>query len=417
MNLVDNIFVVGVNHTLNNWDQIKSRVNPSIESIYQHPEDANSDPLVFVNTCNRIELYGFGKACDAKKILADKLSVQISDLNLIKGEEAIKHMFQVSCGLNSHLVGEVEILGQFKQSFKEAKSHNRLNGYMERLANSCIQSAKEIRSETNLTKGTTSISYAVIQLLKELDLSESKSFLVLGAGDFAATIAKNIIAYYPQNKLSICNRTLENAKALANAINCDFQPYENLKQCINESTIIVSAVPGNKLSLADLAIDQSSEKIIIDLSVPEYFDFNAEQYGNIKYFSIEDATQIVDDSMSERKQCIPEAKQIMTRHLHEFLEWSKLYEKSHIIKEWKDTVEKATNSCPFLKTKSYLERQTVIKKSMSKFMRFIKENKLSESTNKNVFSDYLNQEGNPECLLDNEECKERNHKCETCSKA
>ena len=113
----------------------------------------------------------------------------------------VEHMFKVACGLDSQLLGEIEILGQFKKSFRSVKENDLLGGYMERLANACIHSAKEIRSSTNLTSGTSSLSYAIIQLLTEKELNTNKRILLIGAGDFASSVARNIRSYLPKYDL------------------------------------------------------------------------------------------------------------------------------------------------------------------------------------------------------------------------
>ena len=122
-------------------------------------------------------------------------------------------MFKVAAGLDSQIIGDYEILSQIKLAAKVAKENSCLNSFMERVINYALQFSKEIKTKTNLSSGTVSVSYAAIEIIKEriADIS-TKKILLVGAGKFGNHIAKNLKNYLSGSSLFFTNRTDKKAK-------------------------------------------------------------------------------------------------------------------------------------------------------------------------------------------------------------
>ena len=196
MSRINEFFAVGFNHNSIGIQErnMLSSDGGFYDKFAQKCDEGHIESLVYLNTCNRTEFYGLGNAEEAQTIFNNLLpNVSLNGkMMLYSGNSAVRHLFKVASGLDSQLVGDLEILGQFKKAFQNSKKENRLSGYMERLANTCVQSAKEIRNNTQLTSGTTSLSYASIQLLLKNNLPTDAKILVIGLGKFGKSIAKNI---------------------------------------------------------------------------------------------------------------------------------------------------------------------------------------------------------------------------------
>jgi glutamyl-tRNA reductase len=293
-----------------------------------------------------------------------------------------------------------EIISQFKQAFFEAKKSDRLNGYMERLANTCISASKEIRTKSNLTKGTVSTSYAVIQLLKRANISEQDKVLLIGLGDFGKSIAKNIKSYFPSNYFSISNRTITKCYDLYEELNATIIPYEKIDSVVDNFDIIITAISSPNKRFDNSAFKRPKKRIIIDLSVPGYFHDSVADISEHKLFSLEDASSIVNESLEERQESIPVAESIINQYIHEFEEWTKIYSKSKSISEWRHMVTDMADQCPHFSKISERERNYLLQKSVSRFVTYLKKEE-TVPVHKETITSYMERQPSYKCALKN----------------
>ncbi len=373
---IKHIYATGVNvHMTDEWAQLKdSGIAADLEAQIREDASRFSNSVVLLSTCNRIEIYGEGESAPAvAAIEAYTGPAQLTPM-IKQGEAAVRHLHHVASGLQSQLIGEMEILGQFKKSFKAAKQDQRLSGYMERLANHCIQAAKEVRYTTKLTTGTSSLSYAAIQLLMQRYKGRPASALVVGTGKFGTSIAKNLRDYLPQIQLTITNRSADRASALAREISASTLPYEQLTARVMDYDIVLTAIADVQLDISDLDLRCKRPRTLIDLSVPRFFPVEIESDPSVDYHSLGFVDQMVHEHMEQRKTSIPQAQGIIERYVHEFKEWSRIYENSQVIQSWKQSVEEATAQCPFFHQQTEAELHQTIQKSVTQFVKFIKAN-------------------------------------------
>lgn len=407
MQFTDNVFSFGFNHNIINKNSFTYEVKHQnyLNEISQNISKKSILSLTPLSTCNRLEFYGYGDVKQAIELVFKTYSLQQvyqDHLTIRKADQAIQHIFNVAGGLDSQLIGDLEILGQFKEAFKLSKQHNMLNGYMERLANTSIQAAKSIRSTTELTSGTTSLSYAAIQLIREANITKEANILVIGAGKFGQNIAKNIQSYLPNNQITITNRTYEKSKQLADIVNGDTIPFEEIERYMNKFDVIISAIDNKGKAINTEHLNSNQSFLLIDLSTPYYFDVSIKKKPNVQLFNLADASAIINKTLSNRADSIPLAKQILDKHLHEFIQWSQLYQKSNTIKAWKEHTKYIHSKCPHFKNLSKEEAEVILKKSVSKFALYLRD--LNESTQKEdeILSDYLKSNAKENCLLCNQ---------------
>ncbi|MCB0640005.1 MAG: hypothetical protein KDC44_00125, partial [Phaeodactylibacter sp.] len=265
----------------------------------------------------------------------------------------------------------------------------------------CIQAAKAIRNNTGLTSGTTSLAYAAIQLLSARQLAPDARILLLGLGKFGKSIAKNIRTYLPEHSLTLCNRTFEKSLSLSTELGAEVLDYAELTEALPNYEVVIAAI-GNQPGLIRAEMFSSSARpLMIDLSVPSVFEAEIRQWPD--YYSIDAAAAIVNASLEQRAASIPQAHSILLEHVHEFLEWSRIYAQSHTIQEWKQRVQAASDTCPHLKASSPVARQTFLKRSVGAFVQFVKQQKEASPSSDLLIRDFLNDQiadpqGKPCCL-------------------
>ncbi|MDP2176526.1 MAG: hypothetical protein Q8K70_11510 [Bacteroidota bacterium] len=329
-----------------------------------------------ISTCNRTELYGYGNSEKAKIIFVNfvsKLKKNDNFLFVKKSENAILHIFNVASGLDSQVIGDLEILGQFKNAFYSAKIQNTLNGYLERLANTAIQSAKEIRSETNLSNGTVSMSYFIVKYIKQNYCNDSLNVLIIGTGNFGKKIAYNIHDYLPNVSLTLCNRTKVKADELANKINCEVVSIENLDEAIHKSDVIVSSINYSSGYLIDQNNAGQILKKFIDMSIPMSVNPEIKRLGHI-IIGIDEVSNEINQNIKIRLGNLPLANQIVEKYIQDFLSWSAFFGKSDSIKYWKNIIVEISEKCPHINNMSEDQKKKFISKYMIDFVTFIKNN-------------------------------------------
>ena len=163
--------------------------------------EAGIRELFILSTCNRTEIYGLANdAAQLAQLLCthtDGDMTTFSELAYVKsGRDAVQHLFHVSAGLDSQILGDYEILGQIKKAAKFAKERGFIGTFTERLINSILQSSKAIKTGTQLSGGTVSVSFAAVQYIKEhIDRIQDKNILLVGTGKIGRNTCKNLVDY------------------------------------------------------------------------------------------------------------------------------------------------------------------------------------------------------------------------------
>ncbi|MCI2229528.1 glutamyl-tRNA reductase [Polaribacter sp. MSW13] len=284
--------------------------------------------IFILSTCNRTEINGFAEhpyqliqlLCSFSEGTVEEFAT-IS--NVYKNQEAINHLYRIGTGLESQILGDYEIVGQLRQSFKLAKSLNTTNAYLERLINSVLQASKRVKNETKLSSGTTSVSYAAVQyIIKNLPDYNSKNILVFGLGKMGKHTCKNL-AEYTQNK-SVCliNRTEEKAvefvkehQSIRNSV------IENLSEEVKKADVLIVSTGADKPTITQKHIAGNKEILILDLSMPENVAKNVTEFKGVSLVNVDELSKITDETLAIRQQEVPLAEIIIETHKTEFNDW------------------------------------------------------------------------------------------------
>jgi glutamyl-tRNA reductase len=286
--------------------------------------------LFILSTCNRTEIYAL--ASDPSQLIELLCAHTQGDIETFKsrayiknGSAAIEHLFNVSAGLDSQILGDYEIIGQIKQAVKFAKEHSRIGAFTERLVNSILQSSKTIKNQTELSGGTVSVSFSAVQYIRQnvKDL-EKKSILLSGIGKIGRNTCKNLVDYLPVNNITLINRTDEKAEHLAKELGLKSAPYSDLRNEVKKADIIIVATNAQSPTILAKDIEGCGEKVLIDLSIPYNVAPEAANLPGISLVNVDELSKLKDKTLRKRKAEVPKATKIIAEHIAEFLEWHEM---------------------------------------------------------------------------------------------
>ncbi|SDZ75185.1 glutamyl-tRNA reductase [Arachidicoccus rhizosphaerae] len=300
--------------------------------------------LFVLSTCNRTEIYGIAPT---EELLTQLLCSQTQgDIDTFKslayhktGAAAIEHYFHVSCGLDSQILGDYEIVGQIKQAVKFAKAHNCINAFLERLSNTAFQTSKAIKNQTELSGGTVSVAFAAIQFLRLhcTDISEKK-FVLIGTGKIGHNTCKNLIDYLGAKDITLINRSQAKAQVIADELGLQTRPFEQLQQTAAQADIVIVATNAPQPILFKTDLESEGKKILIDLSVPHNIDLSVKTRPHTIVVNVDDLSKLGDATLKSRQAEIPKALQIIDEYLEEFKDWYQMRKNVPIIRAAKQSL-------------------------------------------------------------------------------
>ncbi len=287
----------------------------------------NIESLIVTSTCNRTEIYGFAQhPFQLIQLLCDNTNGTVEEFRAVayiyKNNDAIAHMFRVGSGLDSQILGDFEIISQLKASARISKKYSLLNPFMERLINAVIQASKRIKTETKISSGATSVSFASVQyIFNTIEDVSNKNILLFGTGKIGRNTCENLVKHTENDHITLINRTKNKAEEVAGKFNLIVKDYAYLQEEINKTDILIVAT-GAQLPTIDKHIIQNKKPLLIlDLSIPKNVDNNVETLENVSLVHLDHLSKITDKTLEERKKHIPLAEAIIEEVKSEFKQW------------------------------------------------------------------------------------------------
>jgi glutamyl-tRNA reductase len=299
----------------------------STMALLHQAKTTGIDSLIATSTCNRTEIYGFAEhPYQFIKLLCDNTKGTVEEFQevayIYKNKEAISHLFHVGSGLDSQILGDFEIISQLKLSAKTSKKHDLLNATMERLINAVIQASKRIKTETEISSGATSVSFASVQyILNHVQDVSNKNILLFGTGKIGRNTCENLIKHTKNSHITLINRTKDKAEKIAGKFNLAVKDYGTLQEEINIADILVVATSAHNPTIDKSLIQTKKDLLILDLSIPKNVHDNVRELNNITLIHLDDLSQITDETLEKRKNHIPIAKSIIEEIKSEFIDW------------------------------------------------------------------------------------------------
>ncbi len=322
--------------------------------ILEEAQSNNLTELFILSTCNRTEIYGFAdtssqlinllcnQATGSKEIFMESAYIK-------NGHEAIEHLFSVSAGLDSQILGDYEIIGQIKAAVKFAKNQGCINVLMERMVNTVLQSSKAIKNQTELSGGTVSVSFAAVQYIREhFKNITDKKILLLGTGKIGKNTCKNLVYYLKTKNITLINRTEEKAFELAEEMGLKHASLNELPAQISQSDIILVATDSTTPIILSSHLENQGDKLIIDLSIPYNVEEKAQHLSNVTLLNVDELSKMNDETLARRKAEVPKAKEIIAEHITDFMEWYEMRKHVPVLKAIKSKLKEIHNSPLFI---------------------------------------------------------------------
>jgi len=321
--------VVGLSHksadlnTRGNFSLDKDQ----IEKLLAQAKKDGLEELIVISTCNRTELMGI---VHDPKILIDYLcsfsggevSVFLQKGYVLSDRNALDHVFRVGCGLDSQIIGDFEIIGQLKRGFSNSKKQQMVNGFSERLVNAVIQSSKRIKTETQLSSGATSVSFASVHyILEHVKHVSKKNILLFGTGKIGRNTCENLIKHTDNDQIVLVNRSQESAQGVAGKFNLVVKKIGELKSEIAHSDIMIVATGAKDITLKASMIPKDKPLLILDLSVPSNVDPQINDLNNVTLINLDELSQLTNNTLKTREKFIPQANDILNEVKAEFFQW------------------------------------------------------------------------------------------------
>lgn len=324
------IFCVGISHktaSLSLREQFHLTEAKIAEIINAVKVDFNLHELVILSTCNRCELYGVGE-CDYAVLfaavhaqLAPKTEGWQENLYVLTQQQAVEHILAVAAGIDSLIIGETQITGQFKRAFALASEAQTCGVMMTQILQTALASAKKIRAHTEVGNRTVSISHAAILLAQKIFTNiATANVLIVGAGEMASIAARNAIKQGACS-LMIANRTFARAAELCCQLHDKAAAVElaALPERLAWADIVVTATTGREFIIKPAHIEQAQRQrrgkamALIDIALPRNIDPDCQDIEEVYLFDLDDLRQITDQNMQSRQQAVIQAREYVAQ--------------------------------------------------------------------------------------------------------
>ena len=281
------------------------------------------EEVVLLSTCNRVEVYGVASKVNGNiHRLFDELSGNDvnwgSHLYIKEGPEAVQHLFSVASGLDSMVIGETEITGQVKQAYLAAQETRLTGKVTNRWFQTALQTAKEIRTQTGVGRGATSVGSVAVELAERIfagSLAE-KTVMIIGAGKMGEACVRHLAKKGARSVL-VSNRSYDRALNLANEFGGRAVRFDESLNALAEADIVVSSTgsPQTILHRPDVEAAMSRRRnrplFLIDIAVPRDIDADVEQLENVYLYNVDHLEAIVRENLKLRQQELSRCHEIL----------------------------------------------------------------------------------------------------------
>jgi len=326
---VTNLFCVGISHHTANVET-RERYFPRRpgESLRT---DCGCAELVMLATCNRVELYAAARDTIATEQVAGWLARRkattgedTTGFYRYEGEECVRHLFRVVCGLDSIVIGETEILGQVKKAYALAREWGSAGPLLHRLFQRAFHVAKQVRSRTEITRGSVSVASVVVDLAVKFfrDLAQRK-VLLLGAGEMSERTARALRARGVSD-IRVSNRSFERAERLAASVQGRAVAFRHWPNECREIDILISSTAAQELLvtreiLGPIIRERFGRPLfIIDAAVPRDIEPEVNEIDSVFLYDIDALQSITEQSLALRRLQIAPADAIIAEHVANF---------------------------------------------------------------------------------------------------
>ena len=258
---------------------------------------------------------------------------------------AVSHLFKVASAVDSQILGDMQILGQVKQSYELANTSGTVGSVMSHMFMGALHAGKRVRAETGIGIGAVSVSFAAVEMARKIfsDMHR-KSALIVGSGETSALAARHLVSRGVE-RLSITNRTYENALPLAEELRARAIRFESFPEVLGEFDIVVTATAATEAVITREMVKHAMKKrqnrpmLILDLAVPRDVEPAVNDLDNVFLKDLDAIQNIIDQNLEQRRQEIPKADAIVTEEVVNFFLWYNTLEAAPTITQLREKFE------------------------------------------------------------------------------
>jgi len=346
---MSNIAILSVNHQIapvairEKVAFAQGELAPAISALLSLKEIKG---CVIFSTCNRSEIYVSHDSNNIRDILIKFIASShgvdhhslIEYVSYYEENEAVQHICNVACGLESLVLGEPQIFGQLKDAYQLSKNESALDKILEKLFQHVFKTAKKVRTDTNIGSSPVSVAYCAVKLSEKIFTNlSSQTVLLIGAGEMIELSAQHLSKRGVKNMI-FANRTIENAQPIAIKHNAEAISLKSLSENLHRADIVISStsapIPIIGKGLIETVLHQRKHKpmLLIDLAIPRDIEPEANQLEDVFLYSVDDLQQIANSNLEERLKEKVIAKKIINEKSVDFIEWANNIPNEELIK-------------------------------------------------------------------------------------
>ncbi|MEY4386660.1 MAG: hypothetical protein RLY20_1943 [Verrucomicrobiota bacterium] len=293
------------------------------------------DEAVIVSTCNRVELY-VSTPLDASRAFTELHQFLVTHhaypdpvhdhLYKFAEPDSLQHLFKVASGLDSMVLGETEILGQLKQAYDLALKHKLTGGKLNKAFQKAFNVAKQIRTETNIQRGSISVASVSVELAEKIfDSLKEHHVMVIGAGDTSEKTARALLSRGAKS-ITVTNRTVEKAAALAQELGGRAISFEQWETEFAQIDIAISSTSAPNYVITRAKLEQLMKSrrqrplLLIDIAVPRDIDPEVNQMDNVYLYNVDDLQTIAEDYQQQRRKEVAQCEAIIRQKVESLMQ-------------------------------------------------------------------------------------------------
>jgi len=349
------LFALGINHQTAPV-KLREQVAFAPDSLNAAYSDLLAQPFVkeavIISTCNRCEIYCNFEGDDSSAILrwlTDFHNIEAGSFDdnfyCYQDQQAISHLFRVSCGLDSLVLGEPQILGQIKQAFAVASHAKTVNKNLNKWFQYAFKVAKKVRTDTQIGANAISVAFAAVSLARQIfsDLKQSR-VLLIGAGETIELVGKYLLEHEVPN-ITIANRTLARAVELVDKFNAKAITLGQIPDQLSKADIIISStasqlpIIGKGMVECALKDRRHQPMLFIDIAVPRDIEPQVSELNDAYLYSVDDLQGIIEENKQARVEAAIEAEKIIEVGVNDFIAWQESLKAVESIRLYRENSE------------------------------------------------------------------------------
>ncbi|GLS82974.1 glutamyl-tRNA reductase [Paraferrimonas haliotis] len=343
------LIAIGINHktaTVALREKLAFGPDKIADALKSLANQSKTGEAVILSTCNRTELYTNTAEMEQLIDWLEKYhGLPRAELEPClyrhEGVAAVQHLMRVSCGLDSLVLGEPQILGQIKQAFGTAKDAGTLGATIDKLFQRTFSVAKKVRTETEIGSSAVSVAFAAVSMAKQIFSSlASTNVLLVGAGETVELVARHL-KEQGVTQVVVANRTVSRAESVAKEFDAKAVTLEAIPEHLPNADIVISStaspLPILGKGMVENALKQRRHRpmLLVDIAVPRDIEAEVADIDEAYLYTVDDLQSIVEQNIASRQEAAEQAEAIAKDQAQQFMAWLKQLESVDHIREYR----------------------------------------------------------------------------------